>query len=320
MSSHRKRKQHTHRGSPDYNIETGQIPSQSATTSNIPFVQAHEAAIVRNRPDLVEALTMHDHGNGQGGLIQWHGDGPEPEVEVWVDRYDARLLLTSLPGVKAHRDAKALADPPSPTGWSDLPSDSEDTFFFTPAEIEEYHSAKRRKLADAGRQERLRALRKADPDPVLDFEQDREQWGDDDEEPDVAQSTLMERTARHLLTSLNPAQLEMRILANHGAHQRFAFLRGRWRNAWEQIKLASRAEEDNLEKEKSLPGKSEGASVLQGNLVAYGSDSDGSSPELQPERPEPSKTEGEREKAERRNRAREWTKRKRAIASINENA
>jgi len=188
-------------------------------------------------------------------------------------------------------------------------------------EIEEYRSAKRRKLADSGRQERLRALREADPDPVLDFERDREQWGDDDEEPDIAQSTLMDRTARHLLTSPNPAQLEMRILANHGAHQRFAFLRGRWRNAWQRIKLAARAEKDNLEKEKSLPGRTQAASdVLQGNLVAYGSDSDGSDPEGQPEQPEHSKAEGEREKAERRKRAREWTKRKRAIANVNENA
>jgi hypothetical protein len=87
MSSYRKRKQYTRRGSPDYTMNAETPSSQSSATSNSLFIQAHEAIIVRNRPDLVEVLTMHDHGNGKGGLIQWHGDGPEQEREVWVDRY-----------------------------------------------------------------------------------------------------------------------------------------------------------------------------------------------------------------------------------------
>ncbi|KAF8742555.1 hypothetical protein AX14_003589 [Amanita brunnescens Koide BX004] len=49
-----------------------------------------------------------------------------------------------------------------------------------------------------------------------------------DEEPDDVQKELMRRTAVHLHSSPNPAQLEMRILANHGADKRFAFLRRRW--------------------------------------------------------------------------------------------
>lgn len=56
----------------------------------------------------------------------------------------------------------------------------------------------------------------------------------------------MHRTATHLLTSPNAAQLEMRILANHGADKRFAFLRGRWSRAWQitkaRIKLGMEAE------------------------------------------------------------------------------
>jgi hypothetical protein len=46
----------------------------------------------------------------------------------------------------------------------------------------------------------------------------------------------MERTIASISRSKNPQQLEMRILANHGSDPRFAFLRGRWRRAWEHIK------------------------------------------------------------------------------------
>jgi hypothetical protein len=42
----------------------------------------------------------------------------------------------------------------------------------------------------------------------------------------------MRRTATHILSSPNPAQLEMRILANYGGDKRFSFLRGRWAHAW----------------------------------------------------------------------------------------
>lgn len=45
----------------------------------------------------------------------------------------------------------------------------------------------------------------------------------------------MQRTARHIQSSPNPAQLEMRILANHGADDRFAFLRGRWSRCWKTL-------------------------------------------------------------------------------------
>ena len=46
----------------------------------------------------------------------------------------------------------------------------------------------------------------------------------------------MERTAASISRSNNPQQLEMRILANHGFDPRFAFLRGRWRRVWQNIK------------------------------------------------------------------------------------
>ena len=98
-------------------------------------------------------------------------------------RYDARLLLESLP--TASGSSNPPYTPPSPTGWSDLPSDSEDTFFFSPAEIEDFHYEKRRKLVDAGREARLRAMRESDPDPARDFVEAMEQWGGDEEEVQV---------------------------------------------------------------------------------------------------------------------------------------
>lgn len=72
----------------------------------------------------------------------------------------------------------------------------------------------------------------------------------------------MKRTASHLLSSPNPAQLEMRILANHGGDRRFSFLRGRWKNVWSLSKAKAR-----LEKEKEAE-KAAGLGVLAG----YGSD------------------------------------------------
>lgn len=47
---------------------------------------------------------------------------------------------------------------------------------------------------------------------------------------------LMKKTAAHIAASPNPVQFELRILANHGADNRFAFLRGRWKRVWEDLK------------------------------------------------------------------------------------
>lgn len=66
-------------------------------------------------------------------------------------------------------------EPSSPGGWSDLPSDAEDTFFFSPDEAEDYRREKRRRLIDQGREARLRALRAEEGE-------EEEQWGGSDEE------------------------------------------------------------------------------------------------------------------------------------------
>lgn len=149
-------------------------------------------------------------------------------------------------------------------------------------------------------------------------------WGGSDEEPDEAQKELLCRTAAHIVSSLNPAQLEMRILANHSADKRFAFLRGRWSRAWNAAKDAAR--QQYREKEEATKSKAQlptGGPSLQG-LVGYG-DSDESGDESAVEETGDERTilaqqirgsessDGEEaRKRARRERAREWSARRRA--------
>jgi len=175
-------------------------------------------------------------------------------------RYDARLLLDALPEHASSHSA-SQPRPLSPTGWSDLPSDTEDTFFFTPFEIEDYRRDKRRRLIDKNREDRLRALAATEED------ENSDRWGGSDEEPDGAQVELMKRTAVHLHSSPNPAQLEMRILANHGADKRFAFLRGRWSRAWRTTK--ERARQEKIARSAQLTQASQGVG-LGGTCCVWG--------------------------------------------------
>lgn len=82
-------------------------------------------------------------------------------------------------------------------------------------------------------------------------------------QPDKVQEDLMQRTALHIQSSPNPAQLEMRILANHGADHRFAFLRGRWPRYWRATTDHARTEILKRDKPAGL-----------GGLAGYGSDDD----------------------------------------------
>lgn len=159
-------------------------------------------------------------------------------------------------------------------------------FFFSPDEAEDYRREKRRRVISQDRENRLKALQ----DTGQDDGPDEEIWGGSDEEvwsiymtlliselttgatlriqPDDPQKELMCKTAAHVLSSPNPAQLEMRILANHGSDKRFAFLRGRWARTWRlekgRIKVQNLAEKEK-EAEKSGGGL--------GGLADYG-DSD----------------------------------------------
>jgi hypothetical protein len=93
-------------------------------------------------------------------------------LTLGIRRYDATLLLDMLP-TTVH--ATQLSPPDSPTGWTDLPSDTEDTFFFDTEEAEDYHRDKRRRLITQTHQDRLKAFEQT-------TEQSEEVWGGSDEE------------------------------------------------------------------------------------------------------------------------------------------
>jgi hypothetical protein len=128
------------------------------------------------------------------------------------------------------------------------------------------------------------------------------------------QKEFMGRTAAHLLSSPNPAQLEMRILANHGANKRFAFLKGRWSRSWRLIQAELRIEK----KEKERRERKEKEHGL-GMLAGY--DSDSGSNEVNATEEEQNQSNQQKEKAceseieakkeMRRQKAKEWAERRR---------
>ncbi|KAG6333476.1 hypothetical protein ID866_5613 [Astraeus odoratus] len=246
--------------------------------------------------------------------------GSTASAPLRVDRYDVRLLLDSLApldGAGVSRLASA-GRPLSPSGWSDLPSDAEDTFFFSPEEIEDYRRDKRRRLLDRGREERMRAILEAERERGLNRDgEDSDVWGGSDEEPDEAQRELLRRTAAHVVSSPNPAQLEMRILANHGADKRFAFLRGRWSRAWRIAKEAARQQQRGAQEPKKAHPPP-GGSSLKG-LAGYGDSDDSGGESSDDDGPHDSRSQTKNDSDEeearmkaRREKARQWSARRRA--------
>ena len=127
-------------------------------------------------------------------------------------------------------------------------------------------------------------MREADGDD----EAEEDIWGGSDEEvcavtpswyhslivyvqADDSQKELMRRTARHILSSPNPPQLEMRILANYGGDKRFAFLRGRWARFWKSEKRRVKMESEASESKKAQDDGRSGTGLF--GLADYG-DSD----------------------------------------------
>ncbi|KAF8631659.1 hypothetical protein AX17_005061 [Amanita inopinata Kibby_2008] len=301
MSLSRKRKQrseHRKRGESHNNDGGG----GSSGPDPALFVVAYEADIIRGpRADLAaQSLEVVEYLPNQsprrkigGALIKWGGSSAskrlpafpgdeddndervnEPEYEqeeIWVDRYDARLLLDSLPSIQT---VTGVPKPESPGDWSDLPSDAEDTFFLSPTEAEDYQREKRRRTLDRAHEERLKARMAEDEDE----DEEQDVWGASDEEPDDDQRELMRRTAIHLSSSPNAAQLEMRILANHGADKRFAFLRGRWSRTWKRVKGKVRLEAEKAAEEEAAKKREAQSHVGLGALAGYG-DSDAEEPE-----------------------------------------
>ncbi|KAG5645301.1 hypothetical protein DXG03_006490 [Asterophora parasitica] len=320
------------------------------------YIQAYEADIVRGPRSSLSTIGRKnpriDDRNSKStftgdALIQWAGQvGARPAFPqedqddeafgqvkkagdqdtyaranaIWMDRYDVRLLLDTLSAEEPVRPYEATPD--SPGGWSDLPSDNEDVFFFSPEELEDYRRDKKRRHIDQVREERLKARCAEDGAS----EEVDEMWGGSDEEPDDPQRELMRRTATHLLTSPNPAQLEMRILANHGGDHRFAFFRGRWSRAWLLLKAKVKLDQEEEMRQKN------GTAGL-GVLAGYGdSDDDGSDAEekdesekaaavetAEPDAPPPPfsgplhEDGDDAAKQARRVRAKKWTERQRIL-------
>ncbi|KIM61014.1 hypothetical protein SCLCIDRAFT_919647 [Scleroderma citrinum Foug A] len=138
-------------------------------------------------------------------------------MKVWI--LDVRLLNT-LP-------ARAHIDPASSTAALRPLS----------PKIEDCRRDKRRRLIDHGREERMRAVLERDGKTTQATSL-------------IYGATAMKRRTRrrgnpvlHSSTRrfiAHSAQLEMRIMANHGADKRFAFLRGRWSPTWNAAKDAAR--------------------------------------------------------------------------------
>jgi hypothetical protein len=138
----------------------------------------------------------------------------------------------------------------------------------------------------------------------------------------------MHRTATHLLSSPNAAQLEMRILANYGSDKRFAFLRGRWSRKWSFIKAKARLETEKNKETEEMEKNQAGSGL--GLVTGYGSDDDENSegdndmagmvvkgkdtahsPPAEP--PDSTTVVEEAAKEARRKRAKEWAEKRREM-------
>lgn len=160
---------------------------------------------------------------------------------VTTDRYDAIHLLSELPNKPPlHTSSEATDD----MGWSDLDSDTEDLFFMTDAEAAQFVHNKARTALDAQRAARLAELGSAPPSPAS----PPPTAGIEPrvEEPlSRNQFELMQKTARVVTSSNNASLLEIKILANHGGDERFAFLRKdhnqTWGGVWDRLKATEGA-------------------------------------------------------------------------------
>jgi hypothetical protein len=117
----------------------------------------------------------------------------------------------------------------------------------------------------------------------------------------------MRRTATHILSSPNPFQLEARILANHGSDKRFAFLKGRWRRKWMEVKRDVNEEKEKKEAEAKKP---QPVSAGLAGLGDYGESDDEESDSDQ--KTDVAAVSEDEKLAARRARAREWAAQRRA--------
>ena len=145
---------------------------------------------------VIQNLPLYSEVNFSSSSLFRH-----PQTHVYflfpfISRYDARLLLdNTFPNSKnpnASTAAPISQQPDSPTGgWSDLPSDTDDTFFFTPDETEDFRREKRRRLLEQTREERLKARMEEDHVDDEENQEEEDVWGGSDEEVRVIFSSLL---------------------------------------------------------------------------------------------------------------------------------
>ncbi|CCF51599.1 hypothetical protein NDA11_000643 [Ustilago hordei] len=183
-------------------------------------------------------------------LVKW--TSASGDQQVITDRYDAIHLLQDLPPKVPLTSAKEDDD----VGWSDLDSDTEDLFYMTDAEAASFSHTKAKARLEAHHAARLASLRSPTPlsaptTPQIDTKRPSIPGADTTAKIGLSKSQfeLMQKTARGLSNSTNPSLLELKILANHGGDDRFAFLHSSIRSkkgdeitdpvrVWEELKKA----------------------------------------------------------------------------------
>ncbi|KAH9810558.1 hypothetical protein DFH28DRAFT_902770 [Melampsora americana] len=244
-------------------------PSETADTLSGLHIEAFEAELCDNEWLGKQAEGRSDEIEG-GRLIRIGGNVTSSSSDqgegVWVDRYDARLLLSRTPPHGFEEPTIITPPPVSPTGYSDLPSDHEEMFYFDEMERQEIAQRKLRRKRDEQQHKRIR-LREEE-------EKQREENIRLSKIPPSDQILLMSRTLEALNSSPSPSLLEIRILANHGNDPRFAsFLGkdGKFRSYWESMKSGKQATK-NATSEKSKVSEVQ-INGLQG-IADYGESSD----------------------------------------------
>ncbi|SGY30222.1 BQ5605_C002g01130 [Microbotryum silenes-dioicae] len=245
------------------------------------YLVAHEASLIRGHPDWARSVQMPSSctsslttdASGRTRMMRWeagsgagfdHREGDQQQ-EIWIDRYDALNLLSSLPILESTTTPLLPPD----LGFEDLPDDAEEMFYFEPEERELIERERKSKRLELGREERIKALKREEE------EEEEEEHENEETEPSETQLALMKKLHTTLSNAADPSLLEIRIMANHGRDPRFDFLRkeGKWSDVWERIKKGEPVGEEARRNDEENVGNGSGNGLGLG-LNGYGSDSE----------------------------------------------
>ncbi|EGG10975.1 uncharacterized protein MELLADRAFT_102807 [Melampsora larici-populina 98AG31] len=254
---------------PNFHSNDKDISETTDTLSGL-HIEAFEAELCDDEWLGQQAESRCDEIEG-GRLIRLGGNvlnssSSDQGEGVWVDRYDARLLLPTTPPTGFEEPTILTPPPVSPTGYSDLPSDHEEMFYFDESERQEIAQRKQRRKRDEQQHKRIR-LREEE-------EKQREENIRLSKIPPPDQMLLMSRTLEALNSSPSPSLLEIRILANHYQDSRFAsFLGkdGKYRLYWEEMKLGKHSTKNSADEQPKVSQVENNG--LQG-IADYGESSD----------------------------------------------